>query len=62
MKLGFRWGKVQFIEIKEATEEGRNGKSKATNKKRNIDNGLMGVLCRNSDPMANSPRAELFRQ
>jgi hypothetical protein len=55
-------GQVQFIEIKEATEEGINGKSKAMNKKRNIDNGLMGVLCRKSDPAANLPRAELFRQ
>jgi hypothetical protein len=37
-------GQVQIIEIKEAAKEGRNGKSKATDKKRNIDDGLMGVL------------------
>jgi hypothetical protein len=29
-------GQVQIVEIKEATEEGRNGKSKAIDKKRNI--------------------------
>jgi hypothetical protein len=41
-------------------EEGRNGKSKAADKKRNIYDGLVGVFCRNSDPAANPPRAELF--
>ena len=53
-------GQVQIIEIKEAMEEGRNGKSKAADKKRNIDDRLMGVLRRNSDPTANPPRAEFF--
>jgi hypothetical protein len=53
-------GQVQIVEIKEVAEEGRNGKSKATNKKRNKDDGLMSVLRRNSDPVANPPRAELF--
>jgi hypothetical protein len=53
-------GQVQIVEIKEAAEEGRNGKSKVVDKKRNIDDGLMGVLSQNSDPAANPPRAELF--
>jgi hypothetical protein len=53
-------GQVQFVEIKEATKKGRNGKSKATNKKGNVNDRFMGILCRNSDPAANSPRAELF--
>jgi hypothetical protein len=53
-------GQVQIVEIKEAAEEGRNGKSKVVDKKRNIDDGLMGVLRQNSDPAANPPRAELF--
>jgi hypothetical protein len=53
-------GQVQIIEIKEAAEEGRNRKSKAANKKRNIDDGLMGVFCRNSDPATNPPRGGLF--
>jgi hypothetical protein len=41
-------------------EERRNGKSKATDEKRNVDDGLVGIFCRNSDPTANPPRAELF--
>jgi hypothetical protein len=49
-------GQVQIVEIKEAAEEGRNGKSKAVDKKRNIDDGLMSVLRRNSNPAANPPR------
>jgi hypothetical protein len=53
-------GQVQIIEIKEVAEEGRNGKGKAMDKKRNIDDRLMGVLHRNSDPAANPPRAEFF--
>jgi hypothetical protein len=43
-------------------EEGRNGKSKAANKKRNIDNGLVGIFCRDSDPTANPPRTKLLRR
>jgi hypothetical protein len=30
-------GQIQFIEIKEAAEEGRDGKSKAADEERNID-------------------------
>jgi hypothetical protein len=55
-------GQVQFVEIKEAAEKGRNGKSKAANKKGNINDRFVGILCRNSDPAANSPRAELFQK
>ena len=39
---------------------GRNGKSKATDEKRNVDNGLVGIFCRNSDPTTNPPRTKLF--
>jgi hypothetical protein len=59
-RIRVQMGQIQIIEIKEAAEEGRNGKSTATDKKRNVDDGLVGVLCRNSDPTANLPRAELF--
>jgi hypothetical protein len=51
---------VQIIKVKETAEEGRNGKNKATNKKRNIDNRLVGMFCRNSDPVANLPRTKLL--
>jgi hypothetical protein len=53
---------VQFIEIKEATEKGRDRKSKTANKERNVNDRFMGILYRNGDPAANSPRAELFRK
>jgi hypothetical protein len=53
---------VQFVEIKEATKKGRDGKSKTANKKRNVNDRFMGILCRNGDAAANSPRAELFRK
>ena len=52
---------VQFVEIKEATKKGRNGKTEAAEKERSVNHGLMGILCRDSDPMANPPRAELPR-
>jgi hypothetical protein len=53
---------VQIIKVKETAEEGRNGKSKATDKKRNINNRLMGIFCRNSDPMINPPRTKLLQR
>jgi hypothetical protein len=51
---------VQFVEIKETTEKGGDGKSKTTNKKRNVNDRFMGILCRNGDTAANLPKAELF--
>jgi hypothetical protein len=51
---------VQLVEIKETAEKGGDGKSKTTNKKRNINDRLMGILCWNGDAATNSPRAELF--
>jgi hypothetical protein len=53
-------GQVQIVKIKETAEEGRNGKSKVVDEKRNINDGLVGIFCRNSDPTANPPRTELF--
>jgi hypothetical protein len=51
---------VQLVEIKETTEKGGDGKSKTMNKKRNVNDRFMGILCRNGDAAANSSRAELF--
>jgi hypothetical protein len=59
-RIRVQMGQVQIIEIKEVVEEGRNGKSKATDKKRNIDDGLVGVFCRNSDPAINPPKQSSF--
>ena len=51
-----------MVEIKETTEERRNRKSKAVDEKRNINNGLVGVLCRDSDPTADPPRTKFLRR
>ena len=60
--IGIQVGQIQAIEIKEIAEERRNGKSKAADEKRNINNGFVGVFCRNSDPTADPPRIELLRR
>ena len=54
-------GQIQAIEIKETAEERRNGKSKAADEKRNINDRFVGVFCRNSDPTADLPRTEFLR-
>jgi hypothetical protein len=54
-------GQVKTIEIKEAAEKGRNGESETAEKKRNVNHGFMGILCRDSNPMTNLPRTKLPR-
>jgi hypothetical protein len=51
---------VQFVEIKETAEKGGDGKSKTTNKKRNVNDRFMGILCRNGDAATNPPKVEIF--
>jgi hypothetical protein len=60
--IGIQVGQIQAIEIKETAKKGGNRKSKTAEKKRNINNGFVGVLCWNSDPVANPPRTELLRR
>jgi hypothetical protein len=55
-------GQIQAIEIKETAEERRNGKSKGADKKRNINDGFVGIFCRNSNPTADPPGTELLRR
>ena len=55
-------GQVKMVEIKEAAEKGRNGKTEAAEKERGVNHGLMVILCRDSDPMANPPRTEFPRR
>jgi hypothetical protein len=50
------------IEIKETAKERGNGKSKVADEKRNLNDGFVGVLCRNSDPTTDPPRTELLRR
>ena len=54
-------GQVKMVEIKEAAEKGRNGKTEAAEKERSVNHGLMGILSRDSNPMANPPRTEFPR-
>jgi hypothetical protein len=60
--IGIQVGQIQVIEIKETAKKGGNRKSKTADKKRNINNRFMGVLCWNSDPVANPSRTELLRR
>jgi hypothetical protein len=53
---------IQIVKVKETAKEGRNGKSKAADKKRDVNNGLMGIFCRDSNPTTNPPRAKLLRR
>jgi hypothetical protein len=55
-------GQIQVVEIKETAKKGGNRKSKTAEKKRNIYNGFVGILCWNSNPTANLPRTELHRR
>jgi hypothetical protein len=61
-RIGIQMGQVKMVEIKEAAEKRGNGKAKATEKERSINHGLMGILSWDSNPMANSPRAEFPRR
>jgi hypothetical protein len=53
---------IQMVEIKETAKERRNRKSKAANEKRNVNNGLVGVLRRDSNPTTDLPRAKLLQR
>jgi hypothetical protein len=61
-RIGVQMGQIQAIEIKETAEERRNGKSKSADKKRNVNDGFVGVFCWNSDPTADPPRTELLQR
>jgi hypothetical protein len=60
--IWIQMGQIRAIEIKETVEERRNGQSEPADEKRNVNDGFVGVLCRNSDPTADPPRAELLRR
>jgi hypothetical protein len=60
-RIGIQMGQVKMIEIKEAAEKGGNGKTETAEKERNVNYGLMGILCRDSVPMTNPPRTQLPR-
>ena len=51
-----------MIEIKETAEERRNGKSKAADEKRNVNDRFVSIFYRNSDPTTDPPRTEFLWQ
>jgi hypothetical protein len=61
-RVGIQVSQIQIVKVKETAKEGRNGKSKVVDKKRDVNNGLVGILCRDSNPMTNPPRAQLLRR
>jgi hypothetical protein len=61
-RVGIQVSQIQMVKVKETAKEGRNGKSKAADKKRDVNNGLVGILCRDSNPTTNPPRANLLRR
>jgi hypothetical protein len=42
-RIGVQMGQIKMVEIKEAAEKGRNGKAKAAEKERGINNGVSSV-------------------
>jgi hypothetical protein len=50
-----------MVEIKETAKERRNRKSKAADEKRNVNNGLVGILGRDSNTTTDPPKAKLLR-
>jgi hypothetical protein len=61
-RVGIQVTQIQIVTVKETAKEGRNGKSNATDKKRDVNNGLVGILCRESNPTTNPPRTKLLRR
>jgi hypothetical protein len=57
--IGIQMGQVKTIEINEAAEKGRNRKSETTEKKKNVNHRFVGILCWDSNPVANPPRTKL---
>jgi hypothetical protein len=59
-RVGIQMSQIQMVEIKETAKERRNRKSKAVDEKRNLNNGLMDILCWDSNPTTDPPRAKLL--
>jgi hypothetical protein len=61
-RVGIQMSQIQMVKVKETAKEGRNRKNKAADKKRDVNNGLVGILCRDSNPTTDPPRAKLIRR
>jgi hypothetical protein len=61
-RVGIQMSQIQMIKIMEIAKERRNRKSKATDKKRNVNNGLVGILYRDSNPTTDPLKEKLLRR
>jgi hypothetical protein len=61
-RVGIQMSQIQMVKVKETMKEGRNRKSKAADKKRDVNNRLVGILCRDSNPTTDPPRAKLLQR
>jgi hypothetical protein len=61
-RVGIQMSEIQIVKVKETAKEGKNWKSKATEKKRNVNDGLVSILHRDSNPTANPPGTKLLRR
>jgi hypothetical protein len=61
-RVRIQMSQIQIVKIKETAKERRNRKSKAADEKRNVNNGLMGILCRDNNPTTDPPREKLLRR
>jgi hypothetical protein len=43
-RVGIQVSQIQIVKVKETSKEGINGKSKAVDKKRDVNNRLVGIL------------------
>jgi hypothetical protein len=61
-RVGIQMSQIQIVKVKETVKERRNWKSKAAEKKRNVNDRLVSILRRNSNPMTNPPGTKLLRR
>jgi CO dehydrogenase nickel-insertion accessory protein CooC1 len=61
-RVGIQMSQIQIVKVKETMKERRNWKSKAAEKKRNVNDRLVSILRRNSNPTANPPGTKLLRR
>jgi hypothetical protein len=61
-RVGIQMSQIQIVKVKETAEEGRNWKSEAAEKKRNVNDGLVSILRRDSNPTTNPPGTKLLRR
>jgi hypothetical protein len=61
-RVGIQMSQIQIIKVKETAKEGRNLKSKAADKKRDVNDRLVSILRRDSNPTTNPLGTKLLRR